>query len=220
MKLRLSTLLFAFVVVALLGQNVAWSQAKATPPLSSVRGKLQAATADSLDIMSAKGLVHVKIKQPLKTYGRMPSSLSKVKSTSFVGVTSVKQADGTELAKAINIFPADLRGIGEGSNMMDMPPGSVNQSRMTNGSVAPAPVASRMTNGTVQKQGAGTTLVVKYQDGTQTISVPSNVEVTETAQIQVQLRAGDTVNVVVEKQGDGSLTTSKVYLIAPGSIAK
>lgn len=122
MKRRLLTLLFAFVVVALLGQNVAWSQAKATAPLSSVRGKLQAATADSLDIMSAKGLVHVKIKQPLKTYGRMPSSLSKVKSTSFVGVTSVKQADGTELAKAINIFPADLRGIGEGSNMMEMPP--------------------------------------------------------------------------------------------------
>lgn len=91
---------------------------------------------------------------------------------------------------------------------------------MTNGSVAPAPAASRMTNGTVQKQGAGTTLVVKYQDGAQTISVPSNVEVTETAPIKAQLKAGDTVNVVVEKQGDGSLTTSKVYLIAPGSIAK
>jgi len=221
MKLRVSTLLFAFVLVVLLGQSAAWAQAKAAAPLSSVRGKLQAVTADSLDIMSGKGLVHVKIKRPLKTYGRMPSSLSKVKSTSFVGVTSVKQADGTELAKAINIFPADLRGIGEGSNMMDMPPGSVSQSRMTNGSVAPTPAAgSRMTNGTVQKQGAGTTLVVKYQEGAQTISVPANVEVTETVSIKAQLKAGDTVNVVVEKQADGSFTTSKVYLIAPGSAAK
>ena len=43
-----------------------------------------------------------------------------------------------KLAKQINIFPADLRGIGEGSNMMEAGPGAVSQSRMTNGSVSPA----------------------------------------------------------------------------------
>ena len=60
----------------------------------------------------------MKIEQPLKTYGRVPSDLSRVTSTSFVGITSVKQADGTELAKEIHIFPAELRGAGEGSNMI------------------------------------------------------------------------------------------------------
>jgi hypothetical protein len=70
-----------------------------------------------------------------------------------------------------------------------------------------------MTNGTVQKQGAGTTLVVKYQNGAQTISVPPNVVVTETVPIKEKLAPGDTVNVATEKQSDGTLATSKVYLI-------
>ena len=71
-----------------------------------------------------------------------------------------------------------------------------------------------MTNGTVQKQGGGTTLVVRYQNGAQTISVPPNVVVTETVPIKEKLAPGDTVNVATEKQSDGTLATSKVYLIA------
>ena len=56
---------------------------------------------------------------------------------------------------------------------MDAAPGATTHSRMTNGSVSrPAVSHSRMTNGTVQK-GSGTTLVVHYQDGSQTISVPA-----------------------------------------------
>ena len=191
---------------------MAWAQAKAAPPIAGVKGKLQAVTSDSLEVMSPAGVVHVKIKQPLTVYGRVPSDMSHVTSTSFVGVTSVKQPDGTELAKQINIFPAALRGIGEGSNMMDMAPGAASQSRMTNGSVS-RPTGSRMTNGTVQK-GGGTTLVVRYQNGAQTISVPQNVVVTETVPIKSKLAPGDTVNVATEKQGDGTLATSKVYLIA------
>ncbi len=213
MNHRLLRLLFVFFLAAQVSQNAAWAQVKAAPPIPSVKGELQAVTSDSLDVMSPAGVVHVKIKQPLTIYGRVPSDLSHVTSTSFVGVTSVKQADGTELAKQINIFPAELRGIGEGSNMIDGAPGAASQSRMTNGSVS-RPTVSRMTNGTVQKQGAGTTLVVQYQNGAQTISVPQDVVVTETVAIKEKLKPGDTVNVATEKQGDGTLTTSKVYLIA------
>jgi hypothetical protein len=43
-----------------------------------------------------------------------------------------------------------------------------------------------MTNGTVQK-GNGTTLVVQYQDGSKTISVPASVAVTEVAPEKVTL---------------------------------
>src|SRR6185437_10422697 len=107
----------------------AWAQAA---PIEGVKGKLQKVTSDSLEIQSPKGIVHVKIKQPLTTYGRESSDLSQVKSDSFVGVTSVKQPDGKEQAKEIHIFPSELRGAGEGSNMMDQ----ASQSRMTNGSVS------------------------------------------------------------------------------------
>ena len=212
MNYRLLRFLFVFVLALQVSQNAAWAQTKTAPPISGVKGKLQAVTTDSLDVVSPSGVVHVKIKQPLTVYGRVPSDLSHVTSTSFVGVTSIKQPDGTELAKQINIFPAELRGIGEGSNMIEGAPGAASQSRMTNGSVS-RPTSSRMTNGTVQK-GGGTTLVVRYQNGTQTISVPTNVVVTETVPIKEKLAPGDTVNVATEKQSDGTLATSKVYLIA------
>jgi hypothetical protein len=108
------------------------------------------------------------------------SDLGHVTSTSFVGVTSEGQNGGTEVAKEIHIFPAELRGAGEGSNMIDAAPGSASHSRMTNGSISRTSnmaSPSRMTNGTVQKQ--GTSIVVQYQNGAQTISVPSNVQVTQ-----------------------------------------
>ena len=71
---------------------------------------------------------------------------------------------------------------------------------------------SRMTNGTVQKQ--GTSVVVQYRNGAQTISVPSNVEVTQIVPKKETLAVGDAVYVAADKQADGSLTTNKVYLIA------
>ena len=137
-----------------------------------------------------------------------------------MGVTSVKQPDGTEVAKEIHIFPAELRGAGEGSNMISAP-GSTMQSRMTNGSVsrpASPPSMSRMTNGTVQS--SGTSLVVQYQDGSQTISVPRNVEVTQIVPVKKKLMPGDTIYAATEKQSDGTLATNKVYVIAQGSNAK
>jgi len=210
--------LLHFVFISLLAAqatpNTVSAQVKAAPPLSGVKGKLQSFTGSSLDVLTNSGVVHVNIRPPLATYKQIPSDLSHVTSTSFVGVASVKQSDGTELATQIKIFPAELRGAGEGSSMMDAAPGATTHSRMTNGSVSrPAVSHSRMTNGTVQK-GSGTTLVVHYQDGAQTISIPPNVPVTEVAQERVTLAAGDTVYAATEKLPNGTLTTNKIFLIA------
>jgi hypothetical protein len=73
-----------------------------------------------------------------------------------------------------------------------------------------------MTNGTVQK-GSGTTLVVQYQDGSKTISVPANVAVTEVAPEKVTLAAGDTIYLTTDKQPNGMLTTNKILVIAPAA---
>ena len=202
----------------------AWAQG--TTPISGVKGKLQKVTSDALDIQTAKGMEHVKIKQPLTTYGRESSDLSHVNSQSFVGVTSVKQPDGKEQAKEIHIFPPELKGAGEGSNMMDqasqsrMTNGSVSTtgSRMTNGTVSSG--GSRMTNGTVQKQGGSETIVVQYQNGSQTITVPPGTEVTQIVSKQQKLQPGDTVYAVTEKGPGGTLTTDKVYVISGKSGSK
>lgn len=214
MKHTVSGLVFTAFLVAQVVPIVA--RAQSAPPLSGVKGKLEAVAHDSISIQTQAGLVRVEIKQPLTTYRQVPSDLSHVTSSSFVGVASVKQANGTETATQIKIFPAELRGAGEGSSMMDAAPGAMTHSRMTNGSVSRPVNAmshSRMTNGTVQK-GNGTTLVVHYQDGAQTVSVPANVPVTQVAPGKVNLVPGDTIYAATTKQSDGTLTTNKIFLIA------
>jgi hypothetical protein len=62
--------------------------------------------------------------------------------------------------------------------------------------------------------GNGTTLVVQYQDGTQTISVPAGVPVTQVVPETVNLVPGDTVYAATTKQSNGTLTTNKIFLIA------
>jgi hypothetical protein len=206
--------LFISSLAAQATPNTVWAQVKAVPPLSGVIGKVQSVTESSIDVQTGSGMVHVNIKQPLTTYKQIPSDLSHVASTSYIGVASTEQPDGTELAKQVIIFPEELRGAAEGSVLTD-PPSATTHSRMTNGSVSrPAASRSRMTNGTVQK-GSGTTLVVQYQDGSKTISVPANVAVTQVAPEKVTLAAGDTIYLTTDKVPDGTLTTDKILVIAP-----
>ncbi len=196
--------------------NMASAQVKAAPPLAGVLGKVQSFTGGSVEVQTPSGVVHVSVTQPLATYKQIPSDLSHVASTSYVGVASVRQADGTELAKQVIIFPKELSGAAEGSVLLDAP-GANTHNRMTNGSVSsPAVSHSRMTNGTVQKDGSST-LVVRYQDGSQTISVPAGVAVTLVAKETVTLGAGDTIYAATEKLPDGTLTTNKIFQFVAAS---
>jgi len=205
---------FISLLAAQAAPNTVWAQVKAVPPLSGVIGKVQSVTDSSIDVQTGSGVVHMNIKQPLTTYKQIPSDLSHVTSTSYVGVASTEQPDGKEVAKQIIIFPEELRGAAEGSVLTD-PPGATTHSRMTNGSVArPAASHSRMTNGAVQK-GSGTTLVVQYQDGSKTISLPASVAVTQVAPEKVTLAAGDTIYFTTDKLPSGTLTTNKILVIAP-----
>lgn len=231
MNHRRMHLLFVSSFIFMLASLAPQAQGQAAPPIPGVKGKLVKVTSTELQIQRPKGLEHVKVKQPLTTYGREASDLSHVTPDSFVGVTSVKQPDGKEQAKEIHIFPKELQGAGEGSNMMDqasqsrMTNGSVSRSggsRMTNGTVSQSggKSGSRMTNGTVQKQGSGTTIVVHYQNGSQTITVPPDVEVTQIVPKKQNLEPGDTVYAATEKGPDGKTTTDKVYVIAAKASSK
>ena len=215
MKHPLQNLVYATLLAALAPCTVL-AQAEAAPPISGVIGKLQSFTGSSLDVQTPSGVVHVDVKQPLTTYKQMPSDLSHVTPASYIGVASTEQADGKEVAKQIFIFPPELSGAAEGSVLTD-PPGATTHSRMTNGSVSrPAVSHSRMTNGTVEK-GNGTTLVVQYQDGFKTISVPANVPVTVVAPEKVTLNDGDIVYATTEKLPDGTLVTDKIFQFIPAA---
>ncbi len=184
----------------------------ASTPLKQV----QSIGDNSITIQNKSGVFHINITQPLTTYKIVPSDLNHITDNDYIGVASTQAADGKEVAKQIFVFPSEFRGAVEGSVLLDPQPGAATQSRMTNGSVSLRHAAeshSRMTNGVVQK-GRGTTLVVRYQDGEQTISVPANVPVVRVVPGEVQLAAGDTAYAKTDKQADGTLTTHEILVIS------
>jgi hypothetical protein len=182
--------------------------------LISISGTVERVSAGELAIKSRTGsdVMTVKLMQPFHLYASVPGDLSHVKDTSFVGVTSVKQADGTERASAIGILPEELRGVGEGSYMMNQPTGAT-PSRMTNGSASTSRMTngtasqSRMSNGTAERTDA-TTLTVLYQGGVQKITVPADTVVHEYQLTATQPVVGDRVFVLARKASDGSLSAS------------
>jgi hypothetical protein len=208
---------YATLLAALATPQAIWGQAKAAPPIDGVIGKLQLFDGKSLDVQTASGVVHVVVMQPLTTYKQIPSDLSHVASAPYIGVASAEQADGKQVAKQIFIFPAELRGAAEGSALTD-PAGAASHSRMTNGTVS-RPSHSRMTNGTVQESG-GSTLVVNYQNGSQMISVPSDVPVTLVAPQKVTFSPGDVVYATTQKLGDGTVETDKIFQFIPAAASR
>jgi len=179
----------------------------------SISGTVERASADQLAIKPRKGsdVITVKLVQPFHLYSRVPGDLSHLKDRSFVGVTSVKQPDGTERASAIGILPEELRGVAEGSYMMNTPAGAT-PSRMTNGNVS----SSRMTNGTASQSGISSggkgkdasTLTVQYQGGVQTITVPPDTPVNEYQLTTAMPVVGDRVFLLARKAADGALDAS------------
>ena len=90
--------------------------------------------------------------------------MSDIKDNSFIGVTGMPQADGSQKAVEIHIFPEPMRGTGEGHRPWDLPPNST----MTNATVA------QMVKGV-----DGDVITLKYKDGEKKIVVtPETVIVT------------------------------------------
>jgi uncharacterized protein DUF5666 len=183
-----------------------------------LRGTVASISANQLVLRSDTGTVTVALVQPFHLYVRAPSDLTKVKENSFIGVTTVKQRDGSERATEIHVFPEELRGVGEGSRMM-APDTRARASRMTNGKVS----ASRMTNGTASQSrmsngnvssASGSSLVVQYAGGSQNVTVPPNTPVTELKLASRAVAAGDQVAVLAKKAPDGSLTADKAISTA------
>ena len=178
-----------------------------------LRGTVTSVSPTQLVLKSDTGAITVTIAPPFHLYTRAPSDLSQVKESSFIGVTTVKQSDGSERATEIHVFPEELRGLGEGSRMM-APATSASPSRMTNGNVSASRMTngmasqSRMSNGNVSSTN-GSSLVVQYAGGSQTVTVPPNTPVTELKLASKSIAVGDQVAVMAKKAPDGSLTSDQ-----------
>ena len=220
------TLVFAVIAISgcKKGSEYAQSDSTATDPASAqssdttmIRGTVDSVSSTRLVVATSTGNVAAAVSGPFKVYERVPAKLTDVKDNVFIGVTTVKQPDGSERATEIHIFPEELRGLGEGSRMMSqtasggsanrMTNGAVSQSRMTNGTAA----QSRMSNGNVASSN-GSTLVVQYAGGSQTVTVPPNTSITQLKAVSKELAVGDPVVIVATKNPDGTMTVSRAML--------
>ena len=90
------------------------------------------------------------------------ASLSDIKQGTFVGVTAMPKADGSQSALEVHMFPEAMRGTGEGHYPWDLRP----QSTMTNANVEQVVTAVD-----------GQTLTLKYKDGEKKIFVPADTPI-------------------------------------------
>ena len=90
------------------------------------------------------------------------ASLADIKQGTYVGVSGMPQADGSQRALEVHIFPEAMRGVGDGHRAWDLQPSST----MTNGNVDQTSASSD-----------GQVLMLRYKDGEKKIVVPPDVPI-------------------------------------------
>jgi hypothetical protein len=133
------------------------SQAADTSPVVRLRGNLAAVSGTSITVKTRDGeTVELALAPDVAINEVHAIDLSEIRAGSFVGVGAVPQADGSQRAVAVTVFPESARGTGEGHRPFSLVP----QGTMTNATVAEVAAAPQ-----------GRKLVVRYKDGEKTIVV-------------------------------------------------
>ena len=125
------------------------------------------------------------------------ASLSDIKQGSFVGTTGMPQADGSQKAIEVHIFPEAMRGTGEGHYPWDLRP----QSTMTNANVEQTATGVD-----------GQTLTLKYKDGEKKILVPPDAMiVTYVPGDKSEITPGTKIFIAAAKKlDDGTFQTPRI----------
>ncbi|HEX7865440.1 MAG TPA: hypothetical protein VF555_10845 [Variovorax sp.] len=132
-----------------------------------IRGTLVRVDASTLVVQDRSGEV-VSLARPadLAVSEVYRIKLSDIKRGSFIGTAAMPQADGTQKALEVVVFPEAARGTGEGHRPWDLLP----QSTMTNATVADLATAPKSVRG-------GQQLHLTYKGGEKTVIVPPDVPV-------------------------------------------
>jgi hypothetical protein len=169
------------------------------PQQVRVRGTIEKVDGAMLTVLSRDHQTTYKIKvaDNAAVRGIVKAPLSDIKQNSFIGVTGMPQADGSQKAVEIHIFPEAMRGTGEGHRPWDLVPNST------------------MTNATVTQQVKGVQgdeITLKYKDGEKKILVvPQTVIVTYVPGDKSELKPGAKIFIAgAQKKEDGSLEAASI----------
>lgn len=133
-----------------------------------------------------------------KISGVAKASAADIKRGDFLGIASLSKADGGSGALEVVIFPAALRGAGEGDRDWDLQPNS----RMTNGTVADVTEVD------------GRTVTLTYDNGQRKrIAIPQATPIVTFANATpADLKSGMSVFVSAERGADGKLVSRRIVV--------
>lgn len=163
MHLRLSP---ALVLAATLAGFLGQATAQTPPPVVRIRGNIVSTTPTSMVVKARSGeVIDLLMADNMRVSEVYPIKLEDIKPGSYIGTAALPQADGTQKAIAVSVFPEAARGTAEGHGPFDLLP----QSTMTNATVDDV---ATMTN-----SASGRTLKLKYKGGEKTVVVPADAPV-------------------------------------------
>lgn len=181
------------------------SVASAQTPVR-VRGTIDNVDGQTLWVKTRDGaMTKVKLADGARVLTLNKMSLADVKPGAFIGITAMPQADGSQKAVEIHIFPEAMRGTNEGHYPWDLMPNST----MTNANVESSVVSND-----------GQTLVMKYKDGEKKVIVPANIEVVMFAPATVaDIKAGQKFFVPNAKRQDDGTIETPVIVVGTNGVA-
>ena len=170
-----------------------------------IRGTVEKLDGSTLSVKTREGTdASIMLKDGWKISSVAKASVNDIRQGDFVGIASLPTEDGGNGALEVLIFPAAMKGTGEGSYAWDLKPNS----SMTNATVANA-----------VKSVDGHTLTVTYKGGEKKIAIPDGTPVVTFAPAEVaDLKNGATVFIPSEKAADGSISSSRVVVGTNGVV--
>src|SRR5215468_2083191 len=163
-----------------------------------VRGTIEKVEGDTYVVKARDGSeLKLKLAANAAVVALVPATAADIKQGSYIGVAGMPQADGSQKALEVHIFPEAMRGVGDGHRGWDLQPSST----MTNGNVETAASA-----------GDGQSLTLKYKDGEKKVSIPSGTPIVLYVPGEVaELKPGAKIFVsAANKQPDGTLQAARV----------
>jgi hypothetical protein len=169
----------ATVLVGLLFSAPALAQAH-------IRGTLTAVKDGTIDVQNTKGeTVSIKLANDAGLFLVTRADKSAIQTGKFVGITSFEEG-GKRVAREVHVFDETLRGLAEGHYPWDL---EAKPNMMTNASISK-----------VEEAGTDRVLLLKYNGGEQTISIPTSATVVAFDKAPAdQLAVGRKVFIVMKK---------------------
>jgi hypothetical protein len=178
------------------------------PQAVRIRGTIETVDGNVLTLKSRDGTeVKLVLAENALIVAVVKATLADIKEGTFLGSAAMPQADGSQKAVEVHIFPEQMRGTGEGHR----PYPTIANSTMTNGTASGATVAGV----------DGSMITLKYKGGEKKIVVPPDVPIVRYeigAKSDLKTGAHFTVLAATKKPEGMMFETSRINVGRDGAV--